>query len=256
MRAALETDPSWTWFINLSGACAPLKPQDHVLAFLETSRRQGKLNHIQSFRVNDRDREFGLAAMRETEYRRMSFSRPEVFCERELGWIYENEDVNPISNVDVRVKIHVTEIAGLRRLYVRRLLPEERTERLDFFTFYPLHGGRAWYILHRDTCEALLKGLTGLGSPFRAVFSHCWTPNESLIQTYIRNDPKLLPITETNDNQWYRSGAPNLLGDDCIDGILASNALFARKISMQARRLRGIIEQMAAPRTAPSAAVP
>lgn len=245
MRFALEHVTKWEWFINLSGTCAPLRPQREIMSFLSAQQARGVLNHFFSFPVQRAVPDLLLANLADPEYERVQVRRPTIYCERKSSAVFKDPELNPFSNPAMRAHLEVTEVAGERTLYVRPPSMEESLGRRDFFQRHPHFAGRAWFVMHRRICEELLQSFLPTSSPFPDLFSRCLMPDESAIHTWIHSRKDVLDRSVADDNLRLDMGRPQKISGRDIPRLSSIRALFARKISFGDSSVRTYLESAA-----------
>ena len=120
-------------------------------------------------------------------------------------------------------------LAAQRRLGIARALPAD---------IRPMIGSQ-WWCLRRATVEAVLAFLEARPD-VRRLFRWSWIPDETMFQTLVRH---LVPREEIRSCSptfltFTDYGMPASFHDDHYDLLLGQDALFARKISPGAARLR------------------
>lgn len=245
LRFALEHEAKWEWFINLSGTCAPLRPQQDVISFLSAQQEKGILNHFFSFRVRRAVPDLVLSDLAGLHYELVPVRRPMLYCEQGSRSVFENPELNPFSNPAMRTHLQVAEILGARTLYVRPPLTEESRSRHDFFRHHPHFAGRAWFVMHRRVCELLTDSFLHPEALFPNLFSRCLMPDESAIHTWMRSRKDVLERSVAVDNLRLDMGRPQILGSRDISRLASTRALFARKIRFGDALLRTYLENAA-----------
>lgn len=237
MRHALEQDTTWQWFINLSGTCAPLRPQSFIQAFLREQQRRGILGFLHAFRVRRPVPDLRLDGFDALEYSPIDLKRPRILSERGCRHVFDDASLSPVSNPAMRVHLDTTEILGTRTLYVRAPLAAEIAAKRRFFEHHPHVAGRAWYVLQRDLCEAIVTAFSSIDCAVAHLFQRTMMPDEAALQTWLHTRKDLLDRCNVTDNLRFQFGQPQILTSLDIPRLSASPALFARKIDVRATEL-------------------
>ncbi len=206
MRAALEAFPDATHLYLMSGDCAPVKSAEWAHALLD--REQADFIESHDFLESDWIR----TGLREERliYRHLFNER------RNRGLFYASLDWQ-------------------KRLRLRRRVPEGLRVMI----------GSQWWCLRRATVEALLAFIDRRPDIVR-FFRTTWIPDEIFFQTLVRH---LVPWDEIRNRSltfllFTDYGMPATFHDDHHDFLLAQDAVFARKISPEARGLKARLRSL------------
>ncbi|MBB3712687.1 hypothetical protein FHS00_002282 [Limimaricola variabilis] len=200
LRLALERFPDATHFYLLSGDCMAIKSAEHAHALLAAE----DADWIES-----------------VDFFESGWIKTGIVEERLTRWHLFNERD--------RKKLFYASLDLQRRLHIRRRLPDD---------IRPMIGSQ-WWCLRRSTVEAVLAFLTARAD-VRRLFRWSWIPDETLFQTLVRH---LVPGEEIRSRSltfltFTDYGMPATFHDDHYGLLLGQDALFARKISPNATRLR------------------
>ena len=200
LRLALERFPDASHFYLLSGDCMAIKPAAQAHALLAPN----DTDWIESV-------DFFDGGWIKTGMREERLTRWHLFNERE------------------RKRMFYASLALQRRLGLRRRLPPD---------IRPMIGSQ-WWCLRRGTVEAVL-GLLEARPDVRRLFRWSWIPDETLFQTLVRH---LVPREQIRSRSptflvFTDYGMPATFHNDHYGMLLGQDALFARKISPGATRLR------------------
>lgn len=243
LRRALAFE-GWEFFVNLSGSCAPLQPRDQLIARLTTAFRQGETAHFNQYMVRQPVTlpEEDPDAPEEQE----RLGRLNLVGNARLLEMFRDPDFFPLKRAANRLYVHCREPEDApEQLHVSCPDPEEMAFRKEYLARYPHHCGRAWFILHRSACEALVAFFDSSDFEESArFFLTAFEPDESFLQTLIMNGLVLSPEVVGPDALRTFGGGPRVLNDDSM-GLLddQQNAFFGRKIQHpKAELLRRLIE--------------
>ncbi len=200
LRLALERFADATHFYLVSGDCMAIKSAAHAHEMLEAD----PADWIESF-------DFFESGWIKTGMRDERLTRWHLFNERD------------------RKGLFYLSLAVQRRLGITRAVPAD---------IRPMIGSQ-WWCLRRGTVEAVL-GFLDARPDVRRLFRWSWIPDETMFQTLVRQlvardeirsrSPTFLTFTDY--------GMPATFHNDHYDLLLGQDALFARKISPGATRLR------------------
>ncbi|PSK84877.1 core-2/I-Branching enzyme [Limimaricola soesokkakensis] len=206
LRLALARFPDATHFYLLSGDCMAIKSAAHAHELLARE----DADWIESV-------DFFDGGWIKTGMQEERLTRWHLFNERE------------------RKGLFYASLGLQRRLGLRRRLPAD----------IRLMIGSQWWCLRRATVEAVLR-LLDERPDLRRLFRWSWIPDETLFQTLVRH---LVPREEIRSRSptflaFTDYGMPASFHDDHHEMLLAQNALFARKISPCATRLRARLSEL------------
>ena len=234
----------WEFFVNLSGACVPLRAQSFIFDVLNRHKEKGKTCHFSSFKVQDNAK---LPSDDESGYRTyVEFGRLRRRGSRPLLDQFRDPAYFPVRNVQNRPFVQCTEpFPSQRVLYVSRPSSADMEFRKKFFAQYPHHAGRAWFVLHRTALDRLLAfSEKSISMPWREVFLCSFEPDESFIPTALMNFDVIDRDEFSGTNFRAFEGTPADISDKNMSKILdLDKSLFARKIwHNDAANLRSVIE--------------
>jgi hypothetical protein len=243
LRRAVTFD-GWEFFINLSGTCFPLAPQERLFQYLSSALAQGHSAHFSWFQVRK------PATLPEEDpdapQQRARIGRLHLEGNAGLLEMFRDPDYFPVARVPNRLMVQCSEPpeeADL--LHVSRPAPEELAFRQDYLARYPHHCGRAWFVLHRAACEDLVAFFESRQFEDSArFFLTAFEPDESFLQTLVMNGLVLSPDRVGPGSLHTFGGAPKPLTDSTIHLLdNQQRAFFGRKIQhAKAPRLRRWIE--------------
>jgi hypothetical protein len=237
--------PDWQYFINLSGACAPLATQSEIFDVLNHDYSMGYKSHLSFFQVN---KEPSLSAIDNSgiwsvgDVGRLRLLAPPNVLSQFSDPLYF-----PVRNVENRPLVACSEVdEKLKILKVFRPDDAEVRFRKNFFSANSHYAGRAWYIFSRDSVERILKFYQSeISCDWRHIFLNSFEPDESYMTTALLNF-KIIP-KDWISGRSYRSfgGEPRHISDANINDVSnRSDWLFARKIDHEnASKLREVIER-------------
>ncbi|WP_371061017.1 DUF5928 domain-containing protein [Rhodosalinus sp. 5P4] len=200
VEAALGAFPEATHFYMLSGDCMAIKSAEYAHAFLDAR----DADYIESV-------DFFASDWIRTGIREERLIYRHWFNERRQKRLF-------YASLDIQ-----------RRLGLARRVPAD----LEMMI------GSQWWCLRRRTVEAILGFLAGRPDVVR-FFRTTWIPDETTFQTLVRH---LVPETEIESRtltflMFSDYGVPVTFYNDHYDLLLSQDALFARKISPEARDLK------------------
>jgi hypothetical protein len=205
-RAALAAFPDATHFYLLSGDCMAIKTAEWAHAFLAAR----DADHIECV-------DFHTGGWIKTGLREERLIYRHYFNERG------------------RKRLFYAALDLQKRLGLRRMIPADLTVMI----------GSQWWCLRRRTVEAILAFLKARPDVVR-FFRTTWIPDETFFQTLaahlvpedeiVRQTPTFLMFTDY--------GMPVTFHNDHYDLLLGQEALFARKISAEARELRARLGEL------------
>ncbi|MGV6848779.1 MAG: DUF5928 domain-containing protein [Marinibacterium sp.] len=200
VETAVDAFPRASHFYMLSGDCMAIKTAEYVHDFLDND----DCDYIES--VDFFDGDWIKTGMKED---RLIYRH--VFNERRHKWLF--------------YAAH-----GLqKRLGLKRPIPED----------LQIQIGSQWWCLRRRTVEWILDFCQKRRDVMR-FFRTTWIPDETFFQTLVRH---LVPETEIRSRtltflMFTDYGMPVTFHNDHYDLLLGQDALFARKISPEAKELR------------------
>lgn len=246
LRYALK-HKEWHWFINLSGTCAPIKPQSEIRQYLESHLKAGISAHFNWFRPLKTPFTFDYHERVEPIFKKIG--RLKLLGDPELLSLFFEERFNPVTNPQNRVYLKCCEyLAQDKMLHISWLDRTDRQLRESFFQKNPHYCGRSWFMLHRSAVEEIISFWdSSRSSDLQAIFLNCFAPDESVVPTIVMNSFAI--GGEKVSKAKFRSyhGAPRLLRDANYEALLQSeqDSLFIRKIvHSDAELLRMLIGQL------------
>ena len=200
VEAALGAFPDATHFYLLSGDCMAIKSAEYAHAFLD-----------------GRDADF----IESVDFFASDWIRTGIKEERLIYRHWFNERS--------RKRLFYASLDIQRRLGLARELPAD----------LQIMIGSQWWCLRRRTIEAILDFLAERRDVVR-FFRTTWIPDETMFQTLVRH---LVPESEIESRtltflMFSDYGMPVTFYNDHYDLLLSQDALFARKISPEARDLK------------------
>lgn len=200
IEAAVEAFPRATHFYMISGDCMPIKSGEYAHRFLD----QSDFDYIESFDFFDSD-----------------WIKTGIREERLIYRHWFNERTQK--------RLFYWSFWAQRRLGFKRSIPAD----------LQIMIGSQWWCLRRQTIEKILD-FTRTRSDVMAFFSTTWIPDETFFQTLV---PHLVPSREIQRRtltflMFTDYGMPVTFYNDHYDLLVGQNALFARKISSEARELK------------------
>lgn len=243
LRRALRRD-GWEFFINLSGTCAPLCSQVDIRARLSQALIERHTAHISAFPVRKPvmlPEERPDAPVEIRKMRRLLLRGNAGLLEH-----FTDPSFFPISKPANRVFTLCREPEEDDRLLeVARPGVEDIAFRRAYFAENEHYCGRAWYVLHRSACEAILRFVDSPAFADSArVFMTCFEPDESFLPTLLMNGMCLPREQISKGNFRTFGGEPRQLDDQSFPSILANApGFFTRKLRHgNATELRAFIE--------------
>lgn len=215
LYAAVPAFPRATHFYMLSGDCMSIKSAEYAHALLDGE----SVDYIESF-------DFFASDWIKTGIREERLIYRHWFNERgRKAWFYRS-------------------LEWQKKLGLARKIPED----------LQIMIGSQWWCLRRLTVEKLLQFVAARPDVTR-FFRTTWIPDETFFQTLVRH---LVPGSEIRSRtltflMFTDYGMPVTFYDDHYDLLLAQDYLFARKLSVDARRLK---EQLGSLYTATGMAFP
>lgn len=245
LRRAVQL-PDWEFFVNLSGTCTPLKPQHEIAAHLRRRYRDdGIAAHLFAFPVRKPPvlpQEDPEAGVEQVQLKRLVLRGNGGLLRQ-----FADPAYTPMNNVPNRLFLHCREPQDDDRvLEIARPDPDELAFRFDYLKRHQHFCGRAWYILHRSACEALVAFFDSPDFADSArLFLTCFEPDESFLQTLLLNRLVLPREQVSRDSLRAFQGAPRQLSDDTLAMLAAQEtAFFARKVNhAKAAALRADVER-------------
>lgn len=231
MRHALEL-PDWTYFINCSGSCLPLRSTAWTQQVLEEQAAQGRLGFCDCYRLGKPLT--WISSQKQPANLKDCISqnvhgRARFLVDPCLKEMVEENRLDPARNIGLRVGLMYTEIEK-HTYWVRPLNPEELRERARFLTEQPLHYGRNWLVLHRSIVTWLLEST--ILEQTMDFMSGCFISDEMIFAMVLFNQENPYRAAMATDNLRHRQGGPQRVTLDEIPAILTTgDRLMARKIS-------------------------
>lgn len=213
-EAALAAFPTATHFYMLSGDCMAIKSSRFAHDYLDAA----DLDYIES--VDFLESDWIKTGLKED---RLIYRH--VFNERlQKKWFYRSLDIQ-------------------KRLGLSRKIPADIRVMI----------GSQWWCLRRRTLEKVLDFGRRRKDVMR-FFKTTWIPDETFFQTLVRH---LVPSQEIRSRtltflMFSDYGMPVTFHNDHHDLLVAQDYLFARKISAEAKELRGRLGDLYATQSAPS----
>ncbi|MEM6480678.1 MAG: DUF5928 domain-containing protein [Pseudomonadota bacterium] len=206
IRAAVDAFPRATHFYMLSGDCAAIKSARYAHDFLDAQ----DTDYIESLDYFESD--WIKTGLKEERLNYRHF-----FNERKQKWLFY---------ASMRLQ---------RRLGLTRRVPAELHMQI----------GSQWWCLRRRTVEWILDFAHQRPDVMR-FFRTTWIPDETFFQTLVRH---LVPESEIRSRtltflMFTDYGIPVTFYNDHYDLLLSQDALFARKISSEAKELKTRLGQL------------
>ncbi len=200
VEAAVEAFPRATHFYMLSGDCMPIKSARFAHQMLDDK----DVDYIESYDFFD------------SNWIKTGF--------REERLIYRH-----FFNERTQKRRFYTALELQKRLGMTRKIPED----------LQIMIGSQWWCLRRRTIEAVLE-FAAARRDVMGFFRRTWIPDETFFQTLVRH---LVPGREIENRtltflMFSDYGMPVTFYNDHYDLLLGQDALFARKISAEAAKLR------------------
>ncbi|MEL6681536.1 MAG: DUF5928 domain-containing protein [Pseudomonadota bacterium] len=200
VEAAIDAFPMATHFYMVSGDCMPIKSANYAHRFLDDR----DLDFIESF-------DFFNSNWIKTGFREERLIYRHFFNER------------------TQKRRFYAALELQKKLNLARKIPAD----LEIMI------GSQWWCLRRNTIEEILRFLNERPDVIR-FFRTTWIPDETFFQTLTRH---LVPGREIDSRtltflMFSDYGMPVTFYNDHYDLLLGQDALFARKISAEARQLR------------------
>ncbi|MDV7144204.1 DUF5928 domain-containing protein [Tropicimonas sp. TH_r6] len=206
VKSAVSAFPAATHFYMLSGDCMPIKSAEYAHAFLAAE----DVDYIESF-----------------DYFESGWIK--------TGFVEERLIYRHFFNERERSRLFYTSFELQKRLGLKRAIPEDLKMMI----------GSQWWCLRRSTVEAVLEFCRERRDVIR-FFSTTWIPDETFFQTAVRHlvareeiRPRTLTFLMFSDY-----GMPVNFYNDQHDLLLSQDALFARKISPEAKELKTRLGQL------------
>ncbi len=231
MRHALEL-PGWTYFINASGSCLPLRSPAWAQQLLEEQAAQGWLGFCDCYRLGKPLAWISSQAEPADLNHCISHNvhgRASFLVDPCLKEMVEQNRLDPARNIGQRVGLMYTEIEK-NTYWVRPLSPEELLERTRFLAEQPLRYGRHWLVLHRSIVTWLLRS-TILEQTMHFM-AGCFISEEMIFAMALFSQENPYRAAMGTDNLRHRQGGAQRIPLEEIPGILATgDRLMARKIA-------------------------
>jgi hypothetical protein len=228
MRRALKLSQDWTAFINLSGSDVPMMSQEAIMQVLADRRNQKQTTFIADFG----QREFSPYVTVDNTIHESSvipFRSDLAFhVFGQARRLFGRDGGSPVTRPEERISINVYENLSQKALYMRPLFGEEQKSRLNYFTKYPFHFGRQWFVLERKLCEFASE--SDMAALTFEILKTTLIPDECYFQTLLHSSECDTDQVVTKHNFRYFYGEPCKLTDNDFDKLIASNAFFARKL--------------------------
>ncbi len=204
LRAARRAFAEATHFYLISGDCRPVKSSEYARAMLDAA----PADYIESV-------DFFRSGWIRTGMREERLIYRHLFNERRHKWLF------------------YASLEAQKRLGLKCALPSGIEVMI----------GSQWWCLRRGTVDRLLAFCAERPDMVR-FFRRTWIPDETFFQTLVRH---LVPEDEIRCRPptflvFSDYGMPAVFYDDHYDFLLAQDALFARKISPDARGLKARLE--------------
>lgn len=199
-EAAADAFPRATHFYMVSGDCMPVKSARFIRAFLDAR----DCDHIESF-------DFFESKWIKTGFKEERLIYRHFFNERTQSWrFYRSFELQ-------------------QKLGLKRKVPSD----------LQIMIGSQWWCLRRTTLELILAFVKERRDVIR-FFKTTWIPDETFFQTLVKH---LVPLEEIENRpltflMFTDYGMPLTFYNDHYDLLVGQDALFARKISAEARDLR------------------
>ena len=238
LRRFVDGPAHCSWFVNISGLDIPLKTQPQMMARLDGLSKKGVEACVNFGEQPDLSQvRYFVEQMAPHEAPRVWQPGPGVWqpqptvslvVDRRIAHCF---DPGHIPYFD-RFGIFAFDDTPAKRFIVRPLREIEAMARRELFKRRPFRNGKAWHCLSRTWAKAMFAhpDFPAVAS----VMSSLLLPDEMMVQTMavdsdadLDGNPKLL-----RDNLRFRSGDPVPITDAHYDVLFASDALFARKISL------------------------
>jgi hypothetical protein len=203
VEAAVAAFPRATHFYMVSGDCMPIKSAVFVHRFLAENDK----DFVESF-------DFFNSHWIKTGFREERLIYRHFFNERTQKWRF------------------YTSFAVQKRFNITRPIPAD----------LQIMIGSQWWCLRRPTIEAVLE-FTRQRPDVMRFFRTTWIPDETFFQTLVRH---LVPAREIDSRtltflMFTDYGMPVTFHNDHEELLLSQDALFARKISPEARQLKSAL---------------
>ena len=200
VEAAVQAFPRATHFYMLSGDCAAIKSSRYAHEFLDAE----DVDYIESFDYFESD--WIKTGMKEERLIYRHF-----FNERKNKWLF-------YASAKVQEKLRL-----------QRDIPSD----------IQIQIGSQWWCLRRRTVEWILDFVQKRGDVMR-FFRTTWIPDETFFQTVVRH---MVPEAEIRTRtltflMFTEYGMPQTFYNDHYELLLGQDALFARKISPEAKELK------------------
>jgi hypothetical protein len=208
------------WFMNLSGACVPLKPQDMLVEALRARPGASLVNHwLMAKPLAQLDGE------RSGVYRTVKIGSKTVL-NVDTG-LAIGADFNPAQNLPLRFAAAYHEVWSTKQHDVVPLGAVFRDAITRLHEARALVCGRQWLMLSMEAASFLVDA--ELACRLNNALRHVFVPDEAVPQTILYNSP-LQPTLCKDNGRWLGGQAVQIQADD-IEPILGSPSFFARKLS-------------------------
>ncbi|MBB5516837.1 hypothetical protein FHS89_002879 [Rubricella aquisinus] len=206
LRAARETFPDATHFYFISGDCMPIKPRGHIVRYLENNPYDFVEHH-----------DFLESDWIKTGLKEDRLIYRHYFNEREQKALF------------------------YRALNLQRALGLKRDIPSDLRIFI----GSQWCVLRRETLDKILDFVAKRRDVIR-FFRTTWIPDETFFQTLVMH---LVPRAEVKSQTltllaFSDYGLPMVQYDDHYELLRTQSALFTRKVSPNARKLKAQLSDL------------
>lgn len=229
---ALSHD-GWRYFVNISESDMPLKSRPEMLEFFANHASKGAHNFISDFGVIEfeplprRSEDAGLRWTLSAPGN-SSFTLHDDVCRLLRSGATSHSEFPPVTQPNLRSAFHVEEDIEGGRLFIRPHQSFEAYQAERFFARYPYRFGRQWIVASRALCRYMIDSEAS-----RSIFNvlkNSFIPDESFTQTVAATAPREDIGGIVANNLRYALGAPERITDANFAEVLASGALFARKV--------------------------
>jgi hypothetical protein len=229
IRAMLEMDSGWEYFVNLSDTDVPLKSQEQIFSILRRRAENEEKNFLKFWQHTSPIKYPLLDDSVPPNWKEMLPFRNDVrfLVHSQCQSMFSHVSWSPVMKPHLRLAVHVDEKLDPKTLQVSPCRNEEALARQDLFQEHAPSFGKLWSVLHRDTCEWLVS--SSLIERFLNVFSTTFCPDESMLHTLLATN-KAFKAHTVRDSLRFASGQPVTVNDTILPRLRASEALFARKL--------------------------
>ncbi|WP_289027920.1 beta-1,6-N-acetylglucosaminyltransferase [uncultured Paraglaciecola sp.] len=242
MLSSIETaltKSDWSYYVNLSGACLPLKKMPNLLAAINRQVNSPDSSFCFSFMpqrailyVPESENRFSHQIM---QYGRVKFEGPN----RIINSIKRRE-IDPAKNIMHRLSLHFEEV-GKDSFFVRALSKEEKNKRNKLMSQEGFRVGRQWLILSRRQAEWIVN--SSFVSILRKELQSIFIPDEIFFQMALNSKQNPLRTSVIKSSLRFGEGGPYKVDMGHIKQAINEEKLIIRKVNQHVYKRLGEVEK-------------